>query len=135
VPDWKSLSRSGRGLKAYGIKKTGEGKCIDNSCQVNNTDADRKNFASPESGIGCSSQHHSRKTPAVEYSRGFTGSQRLIQRNLKLPSLGLRPCQVITSRYSSLSGVEGSGVEGSGRQFVSAPLNELKPVNLFFDNG
>jgi hypothetical protein len=35
-PDWKSLSRSGRGIKAYGIKEKGEGKCIDNSCQVNN---------------------------------------------------------------------------------------------------
>jgi hypothetical protein len=34
-PDWKSLSRSGRVLKAYGIKEKGEGKCIDNSCRVN----------------------------------------------------------------------------------------------------
>jgi hypothetical protein len=44
--------------------------------------------------------------------------------------LDLRHCPVITSKDSSLS-----GVEGSGRQFVSTRPNELKTVNLFFDNG
>jgi hypothetical protein len=78
--------------------------------------------------------------------------------------VGLRQCQIIKPRYSSsLSAVEGSSrreqskgaVEGSGRQFVSAPLNELNillnelntplnelntplnelnTVSLFFDN-